>query len=186
MPRVSAATFDAASTSGTRVMTLGALGAGEARPAPGGPAQSYGPPYAQPVWTYNMEPPYISSPDFPQNLLRPTNKGCTTCKAASSGRPITSLLAGLGSPALAGLGAGDPATDASKGDQVYCTTQAGAMYIGSMRLAYSALGAAFGGIHGYRRNGGKMGWAVAWGAAGAFLPLLTGIVAVAQGYGKRA
>lgn len=40
-------------------------------------------------------------------------------------------------------------------------------------------------FHGYRRNQ-SVGWAVAWGAAGAVFPVITPAIAVAQGFGERA
>lgn len=62
--------------------------------------------------------------------------------------------------------------------------------IGTMR-AYplwtllSTASACAGAFHGYRRNQ-SVGWAVAWGAAGAVFPVITPVIAVAQGFGERA
>lgn len=39
--------------------------------------------------------------------------------------------------------------------------------------------------HGYKRNGGSIGWGLGWGALGLLFPILTPSVALAQGYGKR-
>jgi hypothetical protein len=39
--------------------------------------------------------------------------------------------------------------------------------------------------HGYKRNE-SVGWALAWGLAGAVFPIITPVIAVAQGFGKRA
>jgi len=40
-----------------------------------------------------------------------------------------------------------------------------------------------GAYHGYRRNK-SVGWAIGWAIAGGMFPLITGAIAVAQGYGK--
>lgn len=40
------------------------------------------------------------------------------------------------------------------------------------------------GFHGYRRNN-SIGWAVAWFALGTVLPVITPVIALAQGFGKR-
>lgn len=39
--------------------------------------------------------------------------------------------------------------------------------------------------HGYKRNN-SVGWALVWGAFGAVFPVITPVIAVAEGYGKRA
>lgn len=39
--------------------------------------------------------------------------------------------------------------------------------------------------HGYKRNGGSIGWALGWAFMGALFPLLTPTIGVAQGWGKR-
>lgn len=36
--------------------------------------------------------------------------------------------------------------------------------------------------HGYKRNGGNIGWALAWFLAGSALPIVVPVVAFAQGY----
>lgn len=38
--------------------------------------------------------------------------------------------------------------------------------------------------HGARRNRGSFGWALGWGVLGAIFPIVTPIVAIAQGYAK--
>lgn len=40
--------------------------------------------------------------------------------------------------------------------------------------------------HGYKRNRGSVGWAVAWGLLGGAFPIVSGVVALAQGYAKPA
>lgn len=49
----------------------------------------------------------------------------------------------------------------------------------------SVVSSAAGAFHGYRRNQ-SVGWAVAWGAAGAVFPIVTPAIALAQGFGERA
>lgn len=39
--------------------------------------------------------------------------------------------------------------------------------------------------HGYKRNN-SVGWAIWWGLMGALFPVITPVIAVAQGFGKRA
>lgn len=39
--------------------------------------------------------------------------------------------------------------------------------------------------HGYKRNK-SIGWAVVWGLLGGIFPVITPVIAVAQGFGKRA
>lgn len=58
----------------------------------------------------------------------------------------------------------------------------------SVRMAMTAVSivsSAASAYHGYKRND-SVGWAVAWGLLGAAFPVITPVVAVAQGYGKRA
>lgn len=156
---------------------------GGGMPSPGGPTQYVNAPYTQPLWLFNAEARLPIAQDVPQNLPRPTWKG-NRKGPASTGAPITSALAGVAAPALGAVGAGDSDTAASNGEKVYCTTQAGAAYVAAMQVGYVALGATFAGIHGYRRNRGKAGWTAVWALSGALFPVVTGIVAVAQGYGK--
>lgn len=51
--------------------------------------------------------------------------------------------------------------------------------------AMAGIGGLLGAVHGYRRNRGSVGWAIAWGVAGTLLPLPTTGVALLQGYGKK-
>lgn len=162
--------------------TTNEYNSGGGMPAQGGPMQWVEAPFTQPMWLFNAEARIPFNQDLPQLLPRMSWKGGRPNGPASTGQPITSALAGLNTPALGAIGAGD----ASTADQTYCTTKAGAAYVTAMQVGYVALGATFAGIHGYRRNGNKLGYGIGWGVAGALLPVLTGIVAVAQGYGKRA
>lgn len=56
----------------------------------------------------------------------------------------------------------------------------------AMTIAYGVLGtASFAAsvFHGYRRNR-SVGWAIWWGVMGAMFPVITPVIAVAQGFGK--
>lgn len=102
-----------------------------------------------------------TSPQEPQNLLRPTSSGCTSCAALNG-------LGRLRGTGFRGLGAlGEP---------------------GGARLAiYSVIGiasTALSAYHGYKRNNAVWG-AILWGFMGAIFPVITPVVAFAQGYGKR-
>lgn len=46
-------------------------------------------------------------------------------------------------------------------------------------------GTTIGAYHGYVRNGGSVGWAIAWGLLGGAFPLITVPIAVVQGVGTR-
>lgn len=60
---------------------------------------------------------------------------------------------------------------------------AGYALLGTVSMAASA-------YHGYKRNdvpgGSPIGWAIGWGALGSLFPLITPVVAVAQGYAEPA
>ena len=45
-------------------------------------------------------------------------------------------------------------------------------------------GTAAGAYHGYKRNQ-SIGWAIGWGLLGGAFPILTTVIAIAQGYGKK-
>jgi len=47
----------------------------------------------------------------------------------------------------------------------------------------SMAGMAIGAYHGYRRTS-SIGWTVVWAAAGSFSPIITAVVAFAQGFGQ--
>lgn len=51
--------------------------------------------------------------------------------------------------------------------------------------ALSVAGAALGAYHGYKRNGGSIGWALGWSIFGGALPIFAIPLALAQGVGKR-
>lgn len=50
----------------------------------------------------------------------------------------------------------------------------------------SIAGTAAGAYHGFKRNGGSVGWAIVWGLLGGMFPVITVPIAFAQGFGKRA
>lgn len=56
------------------------------------------------------------------------------------------------------------------------------MYVWSVVATASMAASAY---HGYKRNN-SVGWAVVWGAMGAIFPVITPVIAVAEGYAKPA
>ncbi len=46
------------------------------------------------------------------------------------------------------------------------------------------LSTGFSAYHGYKRNHDNVGWGFGWGALGAIFPIITPIVAIAEGYAK--
>jgi hypothetical protein len=53
-----------------------------------------------------------------------------------------------------------------------------------MIIPLSAISAAVSGYHGIKRNNGSIGWGIAWFLLGGIFPILTPVVAVAQGFAK--
>jgi len=53
-----------------------------------------------------------------------------------------------------------------------------------VHAAMSVAGGTLGAYHGYKRNRGSLGWALAWSALGTGAPIITTAVAFAQGFGK--
>jgi hypothetical protein len=53
-------------------------------------------------------------------------------------------------------------------------------------FAVALLGAAVCGYHGFKRNGGSPLWAVVWGGAGFWCPVVAVPFAISQGLGKKA
>jgi len=49
---------------------------------------------------------------------------------------------------------------------------------------FSVASSAAGAYHGYKRND-SVGWAVWWGLMGGLFPVITPVIAIAQGFGKR-
>ncbi len=50
----------------------------------------------------------------------------------------------------------------------------------------STAGMAVSAYHGYKRNRGSIGWTIGWALLGGAFPIITPVVAVAQGYAKPA
>lgn len=120
---------------------------------------------------------------FPQMIsqgpaigMRPTIKGCgpggRPCSGATS-LPVqmVSGLGGLGTLAFTRLG-----SEATI-DKPTTRILLGYAVIGT-------IGGLFSGYHGYKRNRSSVGAAIGWGVLGFFFPLITGVVALAQGYAE--
>jgi len=141
----------------------------------------YGNP-GSPAMTFNYLAPNGGRaviPGNPQNLMRPTNKGCgphcTDCGPCREKNMNQGALYGIGS-----LQAYSPGT--IKGLYENGMISPGwMMFYGVLSVAGGALSA----YHGYKRND-SVGWAIGWGLLGAWFPIITVPVALAQGYGKRA
>lgn len=132
---------------------------------------------ATPDMTVSWLPRPATTPQYPQNLLRPSASGCSSCSSAAYGSSFTDSrrnMAGLAS--LAGLhGFGR-----LSGLEEVSPTMRGLV------LTLSALSAGASAFHGYRRNRGSLGWAIGWGLLGGMFPVITPAVALAQGFGKPA
>ena len=50
-------------------------------------------------------------------------------------------------------------------------------------MALAAVSSAASAYHGYKRNK-SVGWALWWGFAGGLAPVITPVIAIAQGFGK--
>lgn len=59
-----------------------------------------------------------------------------------------------------------------------------AVYVSPVVQLLVIMSAGFSAYHGYKRNRDNVGWGFAWGALGAIFPVITPIVAVAEGYAK--
>lgn len=122
----------------------------------------------RPPLAFNYRHPPRTSPRQPQNLPRPTAKGCTTCGPQPMG------LGEVGVRGLLGLKAvGDAYEEGSISPGVWVGW--------SLISTFSAIAC---GYHGYQRNRGAVGWTVVWFLLGGAFPILTPAVAVFQGYGK--
>jgi hypothetical protein len=122
-----------------------------------------------PPLSFNYRHPPRTSPRQPQNLLRPTAKGCTDCGP----QPM-----GLGSVGVTGLSGLKAVGDAYAEGRIPT-----GVWIGYSVLA--TVSAAACGYHGYKRNN-SIGWAVVWFLFGGWFPVITPVVAVAQGFGTKA
>lgn len=121
---------------------------------------------------YNCNPPR-TSPGVPQNLLRPTSKGCGASAQYVTGDCTRSFgcKEGTLAPGPAGLGK----LGALDSDQMNG--------VGTLIATAGLVG---GLVHGFKRNRGSVGWAVWWGLMGGLFPIITIPVALLQGYGKPA
>ena len=59
-----------------------------------------------------------------------------------------------------------------------------AFEISNAWMAASVLSGALCTYHGYKRND-SVGWALGWGALGSLFPVVTPVIALAQGFGKK-
>ena len=118
-----------------------------------------------------------TTPAYPQNLMRPSGvKGCTDCTSAAYRLGIDSRRNMAGIASLAGAH--------GFGRLSGLETVSPELRMGVYAL--SALSAGASAFHGYRRNRGSLGWAIAWGLLGGVFPVITPAVALAQGFGKPA
>jgi hypothetical protein len=128
-----------------------------------------------PPLSFNFRHPMRTSPRQPQNLPRPTAKGCggpcgcAPCSAATTGTGFGRM--GLGG--LLGLGAVSSAYDEGRIPQ--------GVWIGYSVLA--TVSAAASGYHGYKRNN-SIGWAIVWFLLGGWFPIIVPVISVAQGFAK--
>lgn len=160
----------------TEVMTLGALGAMD--PDPYGFYPVYGNP-TQTVQAGSYMPPFVNraplpptSPQVPQNLLRPTNKGCTSCAQASATKPLNTGLKGLAGRGTGALGP-DMGTQMPGGGVCLSPNEVDSLswYVSGQTIGYRVLGTSVGAVQLYRRTK-SVGGAVAGGLLGFFAPLL--------------
>lgn len=130
-----------------------------------------------PPLSFNFRHPSRTTPAQPQNLPRVTGKGCGgrcggECGPCGAGRTGTGFGA-MGLGGLLGLGAVGDAYDAGRIPT-------------GVWIAYSVLStvsAAACGYHGYKRNK-SVGWSIVWFFLGGWFPIVTPVVAVAQGFAK--
>lgn len=127
-----------------------------------------------PDMTVSWLPRPRTTPEYPQNLLRPTSKACADC----SSQPYTMddntrrNLAGLaGFAGLHGFGR-------------LSGIEMDSPFVRGLVLTLSVVSSGASAYHGYKRNRGSVGWAVGWGVLGALFPIITPAVALAQGFGK--
>lgn len=131
--------------------------------------------------SFNYLHPARTSPLEPQNLLRPTNKGCTACQKDVG--LLNNGVVRMATRPLAGLGT-DPAQETEPNVDV--DTGAPVRRLSGFSVAIIALSTVSGALsayHGYKRND-SIGWAIVWYFMGAWFPIITPAIAVAQGFGK--
>ncbi len=133
----------------TQVMTLGAL---------------------SPQWRTSFLNPPPTTPQMPQNLLRPSvMNGVFGALGRIAVRPdMVERVVGPG-PVMVG--------QTSNGVGLSAEAQVGWGLVVAVSSAASAW-------HGYKRND-SVGWALWWGLMGGVAPILTPVIGAAQGWGKR-
>lgn len=116
-----------------------------------------------------------------------SNVGGIGARGSSSPPERVSLPRGSSSPpASSDTSARSPAM-VGAASAAQSKTLAGSLVAGALSpvgLAVMAVSSAAGAWHGYRRNG-SVGWALAWAAFGAAAPVLSTVIAAAQGFGRR-
>jgi hypothetical protein len=125
----------------------------------------------------------VISPDDPQNRQRVVNGGLyDPAWTPSAGAPIRGYqMAGLGNLVRPWEGSASSFTMGLRGLRTGCASPV-SWWMPTVN-SYSVLGAMVAGAHGYARNK-KVGWALAWAAAGFVAPIFTNFVAIVQGLGK--
>lgn len=149
--------------------------------------------------------PFMRWPDptTPGNTTKVTYKGCSTCAAAVTEARGTAGLGTLAKVGLFGflglpetLSASDwpippdavspeerQAIDAARNEAEKCAKRRlTTWYVVSW--TYTVGAAISGYVHGYNRNKKSVGWGLAWGAFGLFLPSLSIGWSLGQGYRK--
>jgi len=61
----------------------------------------------------------------------------------------------------------------------------GDVHLSTFQILLSTAGMGFAAFHGYRRNR-SVGWAIGWGILGAIFPIITNVIALAEGYAQPA
>lgn len=153
--------------------------------------------------------PGANMPRVFQSSFSGLGGGCAGCSAGVGAMPrrqvsLGRALGAIVSPTLAGLGSTDnpmasATSDALAADDAAIQadqqttdlsvqsygTQTASPAVMMVGRVLSVAGAAIGAYHGYKRNGGSIGWAIGWSLLGGMFPVITVPVALAQGLGKR-
>lgn len=114
-----------------------------------------------------------TTPQYPQNLMRQQGgNGCADChsepfRTEGSRRNLAGFAGLHGFGRLSGIDMNDP-------------------FMRGLVITLSAASLGASAYHGYRRNRGSVGWAIAWGLLGGLFPIITPAVALAQGFAKPA
>lgn len=130
--------------------------------------------------SFNYLHPARTSPLEPQNLLRVTNKGCTSCSKGTG--LLNNGVVRMATRPLAGLGTSPTDETEADVDEYGLPVRRLSGFTIAM-IAISTVSAVVSAYHGYKRND-SIGWAIVWYFMGAWFPIITPTVALAQGYGK--